>query len=142
MVLGAARSSIVARQKFYIAPRMCKIAQQRTHQQQIVSFRKSHHHITATQWFSFSSKLLLQSSFNMAFSSMFKAAAFLAVVIPAQAFAPASLGAKTVRSIELSSTVWSNRNLVDTKGFRFDCERFIFLHGVHSSDFSPFILFI
>mmetsp|Transcript_894 Transcript_894/g.2070 ORF Transcript_894/g.2070 Transcript_894/m.2070 type:complete len:761 (-) Transcript_894:43-2325(-) len=31
----------------------------------------------------------------MAFSSMFKAAAFLAVVVPAQAFAPASLGAKT-----------------------------------------------
>jgi elongation factor G len=31
----------------------------------------------------------------MAFPSLFKAAAFLAVVVPAQAFAPASLGAKT-----------------------------------------------
>ena len=33
----------------------------------------------------------------MAFSTFFKAAAFLAVVAPISAFAPASLGVKTVR---------------------------------------------
>jgi len=44
---------------------------------------------------SFSSKLLFSKQFKMAFSSIFKAVAFLAVVAPAKAFAPASLGVKT-----------------------------------------------
>ena len=58
----------------------------------------------------------------MAFSSMFKAAAFLAVIVPAQAFAPASLGVKTVGATKIVVACLCRRNSVEMKGFYFDPE--------------------
>ncbi len=67
----------------------------------------------------------------MAFSSMFKAAAFLAVVVPAQAFAPASLGAKTVRFRKLVFTRFVCRNSVNWKGFGVFLRRKIRRYSIH-----------
>ena len=56
-----------------------------------------------------------ESNFKMAFSSVFKAVAFLAVAVPAQAFAPASSGVKTVSLIKIRRWLFI---LSEEKGFR------------------------
>ena len=119
-------------------PRLFLFTQQRTENthisKEIVSYFWQDITRTQSAVLIFGVNFFRESSFKMAFSSIFKAVAFLAVVTPAQSFAPASLGGKTVRSTSLVFVVSRMSKFYVIERIRFWLEIIFFLWPVRISE--------